>query len=165
LTTLYRFYDADERLLYVGIAGSVTNRWESHRRSFWWCDASTVKLQHFATRKEALAAEKTAIRDDSPLINRMHAKSAPPRNYRGTAWEHLAEHIRSQIRSGQYQPGGPLPSYRELGEQHHISYGTLRQAVTVLKVQGWIEGEPGVLGMSMAGMTASMPEAREDREA
>lgn len=61
-----------------------------------------------------------------------------------TRWERLAEHIRGQIRSGQLQPGGLLPSYRVLGEEHGVSYATVRQALTVLRMEGWVTGEPGV---------------------
>lgn len=61
-----------------------------------------------------------------------------------TRWERLAEHIRRQIRNGVLRPGELIPSYRELGEIHQVSYGTVRQALAVLRVEGWIEGEPGV---------------------
>lgn len=61
-----------------------------------------------------------------------------------TRWERLAEHIRNQIRAGRLQPGDMLPSYRALGEEHGVSYATVRQALTVLRTEGWIVGEPGV---------------------
>lgn len=61
-----------------------------------------------------------------------------------TRWERLAEDLRQQIRAGELRPGDLIPSYRMLGEQYKISYGTVRQALSVLRVEGWIEGEPGV---------------------
>lgn len=63
------------------------------------------------------------------------------------AWEELAERIRQQIRSGQLQPGDRLPSYRQLSETglgYRISTSTVRTAVTVLRVEGWVRGHPGV---------------------
>lgn len=59
-------------------------------------------------------------------------------------WETLAEKLRTQIRSGQLKPGDYLPSYAALQEEHQISYGTVRQALFVLRTEGWVEGEPGV---------------------
>jgi len=61
-----------------------------------------------------------------------------------TRWERLAEHIRSEIRAGRLKPGDLLPSYRQLGEDHQVSYATVRTALTVLRTEGWIVGEIGV---------------------
>ena len=61
-----------------------------------------------------------------------------------TRWERLAEHIRSEIRTGRLKPGDLLPSYRQLSEDHHVSYATVRTALTVLRTEGWIVGEVGV---------------------
>lgn len=61
-----------------------------------------------------------------------------------TRWERVAQAIRDDIRTGRLQPGDLLASYRELGEQHEVSYATVRQALTVLRVEGWVAGEPGV---------------------
>lgn len=61
-----------------------------------------------------------------------------------TRWERVAEAIREQVRAGILKPGGYLPSYRALGEQHGVSYGTVRAALLTLRAEGWVEGEPGV---------------------
>ena len=61
-----------------------------------------------------------------------------------TRWERLAEHVRGEIRAGRLRPGALLPSYRQLGEDHGVSYATVRQALTVLRTEGWVVGEPGV---------------------
>ena len=59
-------------------------------------------------------------------------------------WERVAEDIREQIRSGQLRPGDMLPTYRRLQELHQTSYGPVRMAMMALRLEGWVEGEPGV---------------------
>lgn len=71
-TTLYRFYDRDGRLLYVGITEKAWQRFKSHQRSKeWWTDSERAHLEHFETRKEAMRAELHAIKTERPLFNIM----------------------------------------------------------------------------------------------
>lgn len=70
---LYRFYDRSQVLLYVGITVSLPTRLTSHRtKKPWWTLIHHVDVEHFATRDEALAAERTAIRAEKPLYNIVH---------------------------------------------------------------------------------------------
>jgi len=82
------------------------------------------------------------ITDSDPVD--LVASVPRPRETSMTRWETLAEHLRDQIRSGHIQPGELLPSYAQIQEQHGISYGTVRQALWVLRMEGWVAGEPGV---------------------
>jgi hypothetical protein len=77
-TTLYRFFDAEGRLLYVGITGVGTLRWFTHaRQKAWWPLVATVTLEHFADRAEARAAELAAIRTEHPLHNVADVEARP----------------------------------------------------------------------------------------
>ncbi|GGN39484.1 putative GIY-YIG superfamily endonuclease [Actinoplanes campanulatus] len=68
--TLYRFYDASDALLYIGITGDPGIRWYDHAKlKGWWRDVMTVKVEHFDTRKEVEAAEKSAIVTERPVHN------------------------------------------------------------------------------------------------
>lgn len=72
-TTLYRLYDAGGRLLYVGIASDWPRRMVQHRRSKdWWWKVASTKLEQYASRAEALRAEKAAIKKDRPTYNTTH---------------------------------------------------------------------------------------------
>ncbi|MET8836242.1 winged helix-turn-helix domain-containing protein [Micromonospora chersina] len=64
-------------------------------------------------------------------------------------WEQLADHIRSQIESGDLAPGDQLPSTAQLKEQHGVSATVVRQAILVLQTQGWVQGVHG-LGVFVA---------------
>jgi len=79
-TTLYRFYDADDRLLYVGITERGPQRWKEHRKSKgWWTKVVRISTEHFPTRVQALKAEERAIRQEKPAYNVIHnAGAAPP---------------------------------------------------------------------------------------
>lgn len=73
-TTLYRLFSADNQLLYVGVAGNPGRRFEQHAgEKPWWGEVAITELEHFATREEALAAERVAIRDEAPLYNVVHS--------------------------------------------------------------------------------------------
>lgn len=61
-TTLYRLYDADGGLLYIGIAGNPGRRFEQHAGDKpWWGQVARTELAHYPTRAEALDAERAAI--------------------------------------------------------------------------------------------------------
>jgi GntR family transcriptional regulator len=58
-------------------------------------------------------------------------------------FERLAADIRQQIRTGQLKPGDRLPSISELREEYGVSYGTIRAAMLILKVEKLVVGHPG----------------------
>ncbi|MEU0155983.1 winged helix-turn-helix domain-containing protein [Micromonospora fulviviridis] len=64
-------------------------------------------------------------------------------------WEQLADHIRSQIESGDLAPGDQLPSTAQLKARHGVSATVVRQAILVLQTQGWVQGVHG-LGVFVA---------------
>lgn len=68
--TLYRLYNADGQLLYVGIAARWPGRLNQHRASkHWFHTVTRVKLAHFQTRRDAARAELEAIHAEHPLFN------------------------------------------------------------------------------------------------
>lgn len=80
-TSLYRFFDADDRLLYVGITSVGPNRWTEHEANRpWWADVRRTSVEHFPDRATAIAAEQDAIRSEKPLHNVKHVD--PPRGPR-----------------------------------------------------------------------------------
>lgn len=85
-TAVYRPRNAAGRLLYVGVAEVPEARWKQHERcTSWWHEvAGRPDVEWFATRKDALAAERRAIREERPRYNMVgtvaHARrlSKPP---------------------------------------------------------------------------------------
>lgn len=85
--TVYRAFDSQKRLLYVGT--TVTpNRLRDHASvAPWWSLTVRIELTHFDTAPEAEAAEADAIYTEQPLFNRANNRvwgSALARN-RGEA--------------------------------------------------------------------------------
>lgn len=69
-TILYRYFDIDGNLLYVGITKDQSKRFSSHnRKAEWMPQAVQCTLEHFETRAEAKAAETFAIQNEKPLYN------------------------------------------------------------------------------------------------
>jgi DNA-binding phage protein len=68
--SLYRHWDANGRLLYVGVSLSALARLRRHRHVSNWQDLiAEVKIEHFENRKLAMAAEREAILQENPLFN------------------------------------------------------------------------------------------------
>lgn len=70
VTTVYRFFDQYDRLLYVGISIQPLNRLGQHQSSkSWWTQIVRVEMVHYADRATAKAVETKAIQDERPLYN------------------------------------------------------------------------------------------------
>lgn len=69
-TSLYRRYDRDWTLLYVGISDWPRERAAMHKASLWVQFAAHGKNEWFPTRDAAQAAEVAAIHTERPLFNR-----------------------------------------------------------------------------------------------
>jgi predicted GIY-YIG superfamily endonuclease len=70
MTCLYRHFDKEGALLYVGVSLSAVQRLSQHRDgSHWFAEIATVKIEPFKDRKEALAAEREAILKENPRHN------------------------------------------------------------------------------------------------
>ena len=68
--TLYRFFDKDDRLLYVGISAKGADRLAQHAGDKdWFCYVTRATFEHYPTRKTALLAEAVAIKAEAPLYN------------------------------------------------------------------------------------------------
>jgi predicted GIY-YIG superfamily endonuclease len=69
-TTLYRFYDSEWRLLYVGISWDVAARIGQHRDSKPWFEyVAFIRVDHYLTRAAAETAEQDTIREERPPFN------------------------------------------------------------------------------------------------
>ena len=75
-TQLYRHYDSNKKLLYVGISLSAVNRLAQHRdTSHWFSDIANIEIETFSTREEALLAERKAIVNENPVCNIHHKRT------------------------------------------------------------------------------------------
>lgn len=69
-TSLYRMYDADNQLLYVGISTGPVKRMEQHKsEKDWFYEVRHIEIEWFENREQALLAESFAILRERPLHN------------------------------------------------------------------------------------------------
>lgn len=69
-TYLYRHFNKNNDLLYVGISYSVLNRTRNHSVCAHWFDQiDNIKIESFPSRADAIKAETTAIQNENPLFN------------------------------------------------------------------------------------------------
>jgi predicted GIY-YIG superfamily endonuclease len=68
---LYRFYDSNKILLYVGISKNLMTRFQNHYESKTWINqVAETKVEWFESRKLAGLQERAAIRWEYPLYNK-----------------------------------------------------------------------------------------------
>lgn len=67
--TVYRMYDANDQLLYVGCSVAWPQRAAAHQDKPWWREVARMTLQHFEHWSDALAAESAAQASESPRHN------------------------------------------------------------------------------------------------
>jgi hypothetical protein len=74
---LYRHFDKDGALLYIGVSLSAVERLSAHNRTARWADQiARVEIERFPTRTSVLAAEEAAIKTEKPLHNIQHNTGA-----------------------------------------------------------------------------------------
>lgn len=82
---VYRIFDADGQLLYVGCTNRLSKRWSEHKqaRPGMVAAAARCRIQGPYTRDEARELEKHALRTEEPLLGwtptRHREKCAPDR--------------------------------------------------------------------------------------
>jgi predicted GIY-YIG superfamily endonuclease len=78
---VYRLFDKEGNLLYVGVTSSVAARFAAHEEEkAWWHEVNEVKQELFDTREEAFRAEKVAIRTEDPTYNKIRYGSSTPKS-------------------------------------------------------------------------------------
>ena len=71
LTELYRHFDSNGVLLYVGISASAIKRFKDHKNgSHWSSRVASITIERYETRQEAEQAETNAIVLEKPLHNK-----------------------------------------------------------------------------------------------
>lgn len=74
LHQLYRHWDKDGNLLYVGISLSAVGRLADHRKSArWYTEIVNVTIENFPSEKLLRAAEKNAVVTEKPRYNIVYA--------------------------------------------------------------------------------------------
>lgn len=74
---LYRFYDEDGALLYVGVTSSLGRRWSAHGSTKpWWPDVARATIDFYASAIPMFADERAAIENEHPKHNIQFAQAS-----------------------------------------------------------------------------------------
>jgi hypothetical protein len=72
-TALYRWWDEEDLLLYVGETGNLGSRTKGHVKGSSWMEfAARSSVVRYPSRSLALASEEVAIKTEHPLFNFKH---------------------------------------------------------------------------------------------
>ncbi|MGX1220369.1 GntR family transcriptional regulator [Streptomyces ambofaciens] len=163
-TALYRLYDADDQLLYVGISSDPPSRMQQHASDkLWWPEVAHHTITWLTSRSEALAAERAAINSEHPCYNHVHKQSSILpfiKNQRlndrqsGQPWtphQMMAGELRGFVQSGALRPGDRFPTTGELVAAYGVSNVTVQRALKLLKSEGFARSRMG------SGVYAALP--------
>lgn len=132
-TALYRFFNADGTLLYVGIANDPRTRWSCHAgEKRWWDEVEAKTVTWFATREEAEGAEMAAIVSERPLYNVTHSETRRPGDARDENTGRYGFLAKIRMRQSMWVRFG----------QAAEAAGTNRSAV-ILAFMAWYMQKPG----------------------
>lgn len=140
-TALYRFFDADGRLLYVGVTSNPKVRWHAHELyQHWWQEVHTKEIEWLPTRAEALAAERQAIRTEKPLHDKSDRQAArarvPEPERRAQSEEYTAKAVQAleaDIRAGVFPSGTVLPTRSLLAARYSLPTTAISSALWDLR--------------------------------
>jgi hypothetical protein len=139
-TALYRFFDRQGQLLYLGITRRLRIRMTEHARDYaetWWPLVSSRTVSWYETRSQAWRTERDAIRTENPPYNVMHTARArvplqarPSRDYgeRGIPLLRLAQ---------QEFDSQPFTAADAIGVAG-CSSATVQQWIRSLSHRGWL---------------------------
>lgn len=114
-TAVYRLFDKDGTLLYVGITCKPPRRFSQHKtQKPWWPDVIRKDVEWMESWGDAARAEEDAIRQEIPLWNISRPLHCAPLVHRGPARERV--------------PTSPEPTAEEISQRLAIE-NSLREAV------------------------------------
>lgn len=81
-TCVYRYYDYEELLLYIGVSKHPIHRFAEHRRDKWWhSQIHRIEVDWFSSKTGAHCAESAAISLENPIYNKTGAWKVSVCNY------------------------------------------------------------------------------------
>lgn len=141
-TALYRLYDSNDALLYLGISYNPEVRWEQHQNEKHWAHLVVrTTVEWYPTRRAALAAEARATAVEKPLHDsswRTSAVDERPQWLDPEGQRRVVEGLAAEIEQGQHWIGRVLMS-GAVAKRFNVSRSTAANAMAVLNERGLLE--------------------------
>jgi predicted GIY-YIG superfamily endonuclease len=145
-TALYRLYDANDALLYLGITQDPNQRWAQHRRrQHWWLEVARKEVVWIGCRAQAEATEAEALLVEKPRYDRHLSgiyRNDPPSTVRQHADPEAERKIQaaltamgSDIRSGEFPPWTVMPEFGRLSDRYRLPIMAIDVALKRLDFQ------------------------------
>lgn len=149
-TALYRYFDVNRDLLYVGISIDPDERWKQHRYSSkkWPALVSYRTDQWLNSKWEAEEAEIEAIKAEKPRFNGAHNFTEAPiesvawprfRGSQAAAASYLTCLMRGEIATGRWLAGQKLPPLAHIAEKIETGRRAASLAAAKIEEEGLIE--------------------------
>lgn len=139
-TALYRHFDADGRLLYVGLTSSLDRRGREHRASAdWWHQVKTTRAEMCLSKEHARDLERVAIRHEKPLYNKSNSKAPTPHNLQSAYSAILTQ---MEARAAQLSISLTTLGHYALQDRHiyaRLKRGGAVHQKTLDALQSWLE--------------------------
>lgn len=157
-TALYRLYDANDVLLYLGISWNPDFRWEQHQNNQSWAHLVAHRtVEWYPDRTSALGAEAAATAVEKPVYDSSwrhgQHQEAPKWRYDRDGQQAVVDGITSEIEQGFLKPGTALQT-GPVGEKFGVARTTASSAMRKLRELGvvrfWYPGRYVVLPPSEA---------------
>lgn len=154
-TALYRYFDADDALLYIGISIKPDFRAKAHlyeKRPDDWPKRAVRRTDEWhGSRPLALKEEEAAIKTEKPLYNTTHNHNDA--EFDPGSWTPvsgspkppmIADLMRHEIASSRWPVGVRIPSLRTLAKAAGVSStGPVSKAAALLKAEGLLTSKAG----------------------
>lgn len=141
-TALYRLYDAEGRVLYIGISALPKARWERHSLiQTWWHLVARKSVEWYEDRPSALDAEAAATATEKPLYDKSwrHSQGEPRGGYDDSEGvKKVIDGLRRKIEQGEC-PAGTKISTGPISAEFGVSRTTAGTAMGVLKKNGLLQ--------------------------
>ena len=72
---LYKVFDKNKQLLYVGFTNNISRRFSQHKGKEWFKLMASFESIPFATEIECKEAEEDCIKEQNPVYNLQHTES------------------------------------------------------------------------------------------
>lgn len=157
-TALYRLYDANDVLLYIGITWDPDHRWERHQTIKHWAhQVARRTVEWYPDRPTALVAEAAATEAEKPLHDGSWRHGRPGE---GTEWrdpegrQAVIDGLAAEIEEGEHGAGDVLQT-GPVGRRFGVARATASSAMTELERRGllklWYHGRYRVLPQKTEG--------------
>lgn len=139
MQSLYRFYDDNKQLLYVGISSNFQARYAQHSKTSPWHHLATYStITHFVDRESVLAAEKEAIKLEKPLFNKQHnnTNTVAKAHYYQILKNELSDDFHLKLYNGYRQFQQLAKDFPSRVESHMVNGWAIRGSMRALDIYG-----------------------------